>query len=123
MIMIMMAFWIMVTNPSLCSILIRRKRTSFPTTPPITDPMPKVSAIFFSNVGSDLTWLPVDTIAMVKTVMLDRMLMEATSKSPRKSITGLMMTPPPMPVMAPRVVASNDIAEYIIDWMSIVPYF
>ncbi len=89
----MMIFWIMVTSDSLRNNLMSGKRSLLPATPPIMTPMPNNEADLKLKLGSDLAWLAVDTIARVKTVILDKMLIVATSKSPRKSITGLMMTP------------------------------
>ena len=46
-----------------------------------------------------------DTIDMVKTVHEHSTPMVAASYSPITSSTGLLITPPPMPVRAPAVVA------------------
>lgn len=55
---------------------------------------------------------------MDKTVQPDKKLMIETSMTPNASMTGLMMTPPPMPQMAPMVDAKNAIAAIrkIITW-------
>ena len=49
--------------------------------------------------------LPMDTTDMENTVREDSTPMVCTSKSWSTSISGLMMTPPPMPVREPTVVA------------------
>lgn len=55
--------------------------------------------------------LPTDTMDMANTVMEDSTPMVSTSKPPSRSIRGLMMTPPPIPVSEPTVVAPMAIRK------------
>ena len=64
--------------------------------------------------GREAICLPMDTTDMEKTVMQEMTPMVATSYGCRTSISGLMITPPPIPVMDPAVVAPIAIRKYRI---------
>lgn len=51
------------------------------------------------------------TIVMVKMVILAMALTDAAEKPPNASISGLMMMPPPSPLMAPNVQAKRTIKK------------
>ena len=74
----------------------------FPAIPPAAAPMARGVPVFLS------IWLPPDAMVrpteyrlMESTVSPDKKLMVDTLASPHTSRTGLMITPPPMPQMAP----------------------
>ena len=74
--------------------------------------MPPTAAPMASSVprrGSTFTSPPmlrtIEVMVMASTVQPDRKLMVATGRPDTASITGLMMTPPPTPLMPPMVVA------------------
>lgn len=56
-----------------------------------------------------------EAMDMENTVQPDRKLMVLTGRMPKASSTGLMITPPPNPAMAPKVEAMKQIRNRIND--------
>lgn len=99
------AFWMTVTWLPAPLSAIMPSSSHCPSRPPATEPMASGIAVAKGILVLASICLPMDTADMLNTVMEDRTPMVSTSKSPSRSITGLMMTPPPIPVSEPTVVA------------------
>ena len=82
-----------------------------PSRPPATLPRARGMAVPKSILAFWAICLPTDTMDMANTVMEDSTPMVSTSKPPSRSIRGLMMTPPPIPVSEPTVVAPMAIRK------------
>lgn len=84
----------------------------FPTTPPRIEPPARMELTALSICTSLFLSLINDILAIARTVAADKTPMVGKSKSPKKSNTGLIMTPPPKPAIAPSVEASKPIIKY-----------
>ena len=76
-----------------------------PARPPATEPRARGMAVPKGILVRASICLPMDTTDMENTVREESTPMVCTSKPWSTSISGLMMTPPPMPVREPTVVA------------------
>lgn len=83
----------------------------FPRMPPAEAPIANNVVFLISIFTSVFLLLISDTADIARTVHPDIKLMVDTSSPEAASITGLMMTPPPIPLMAPAVVANKHIAK------------
>ena len=86
-----------------------------PATPPAAPPTARRVPCLGSIFVSPPRLLKTDTTLIARTVHPDRKLMVETSMPETASITGLMITSPPMPEMAPRVVETRQIRKYKMD--------
>lgn len=90
----------------------RRLNMLFPIMPPIIDAIANKLAIlkrtcsFFEN-----SMVINDMAAIAKTVDADNILIVDTSSRPIVSRIGLMMTPPPMPAIEPRIDAKSPMMK------------
>ena len=76
-----------------------------PSRPPATLPNASGMAVRKSIFVFCIICRPMETTDIANTVIEDSTPMVSTSNPPSKSINGLMMTPPPIPVREPTVVA------------------
>lgn len=84
----------------------------FPTTPPTAAPMARGVLIFIFSAPLPFPLPRInDTTDMDNTVHPDKKLMALTEIRPKASNTGLMITPPPIPLIAPMVEAMKLIKK------------
>ena len=86
-------------------------KSSLPATPPMAAPMASSVPLRGSTFTSPPRLRIIDVMVMAKTVQPDRKLTVATGMPETASSTGLMMTPPPTPLMPPMVVAKRQIRK------------
>ncbi len=82
----------------------------FPKIPPPAPPPASQNVTFLASPMS-LPDLRNETVAMARTAHPDRKLIVAWSSLPMLSRTGLMMMPPPIPLIAPIVEATKQTAK------------
>ena len=83
-----------------------------PARPPATEPRARGMAVPKGILVRASICFPMETTDMENTVMEDSTPMVCTSKPWSTSISGLIMTPLPMPVSDPTVVAPMAIKKY-----------
>ena len=93
-----------------------RENIHFPASPPKAAPAARGTPIFRSMCDSLLILLFTTEYAVIeRTVQPDKKLITETSIIWKASNTGLMMTPPPIPQIAPMTDAQKQIAKKIKD--------
>lgn len=99
-----------------------RLNKSFPTRPPIAAPIASGVAVLKSICEApEMRERKTEYAVMDKTVQPERKLMVETGNAPSASRTGLMMTPPPMPQIAPMIDEKKQTANTAM-YTSVIPY-
>lgn len=107
--MIIIMLCIVPTTPSLPAAFFITSKSSFPTTPPTAEPRARGVVRALSILASPPLEVISETMLIASTLHPDKKLICDTESGARASKSGLMITPPPIPDMAPRVVAIKHI--------------
>ena len=97
------------TKASLPAAFFTTSKTCFPAIPPTAPPMASIR-VLKSSFKSFLL-LRSETIVIVRTVVPLKKLIWEVVRGKEASITGLIRTPPPIPLIDPTIVATNTTIE------------
>ena len=97
------------TNASFPAAFLTISKTCFPAIPPTAPPIASIS-VLKSSFKSFLL-LRRETIVIVRTVVPLKKLIWEVVRGKEASITGLIRTPPPIPLIDPTIVATNTTIE------------